>query len=206
MHVSHAKYFLEEVTTCNTMNKNNDKQANGTKSQEKQTMDAASEEKTLKDIEKSRRREEKRNREQQRRNALNDGLGVLLDLVFVIDPQLKVQVEQRARTLPSRGGIRIPSSSTPSPEHCLLSRVEILEHGISTLQRVHHENEERKLAMCSMAQEIKSLKSGNGGGQIPSEARAAQASTLPPLSNPVASFLNGNVIQVSIHGTCFCYV
>lgn len=83
------------------MNSNNDKQVNGTESQEKQTVkDTASGEKTLKAAEKSRRREEKCNKEQQRRNALNDGLDVLLDLVFIIDPQLKLQAEQRARTSP----------------------------------------------------------------------------------------------------------
>lgn len=138
------------------------------------------------DIEKA-RQDRKRNREQQRRNALNDGIDRLLQLVFAIDPQLKVEAEERARTGSSRGRV-------PSVEHCLLSRVEILDHGIATLQRVNRENEDRKVIIGRLMAE-----KGGKNNEDPSPPQAANAAatqpTPPSLANPLIP--NAQDIQVS---------
>lgn len=129
----------------------------------------------MEEIEKA-RQERKRNREQQRRNGINDGIDRLLELVFAIDPELKLEAQERAQMNSSRG--RIPSS-----EHCLLSRVEILNHGIMTLDRVHRENEEHKVILAHV---MKGLTAGNG----------AAASLRPSLANPLIP--NALDIQVSV--------
>jgi hypothetical protein len=132
------------------------------KSEEMEESGGSKREGQMADIEKA-RQEKKRNREQQRRNALNDGLDRLLELIFEIDPNLKAEAEIRARQSSYRGRI-------PSIEHCLLSRVEILDHGIMTLRRIHRENEDRKLALARMSKDNAS----------PVPAAAAATAQAPP--------------------------
>ena len=99
------------------------------------------------------RAERKRHREKKRRNDVNKGLDQLMELVFIIDPQLKFEAEERARK--ASGG---RTSNTDAP---LLSRVELINSAVVTLERVYRENEERKMVIGHLAG---GLLAGNGGG------------------------------------------
>lgn len=81
--------------------------------------------------------ERKRSKEQERRNALNEGLDRLTELVFLVDPQLKAMAETRAAK----------NNKTPSSEQ-LLSRVELMNSAVSTFARLHQENERNKAALA----------------------------------------------------------
>ena len=85
--------------------------------------------------------EKKRDREQQRRNALNEGMDRLTDLIFLIDPQLRVVAESRVT--------KNSSNKTPST-YQLMSRVELVNSAVATLQRVHQENERTKMAIAQI--------------------------------------------------------
>lgn len=145
------------------------------------------------DIELKDRQEKKRNREQQRRNALNDGLDRLLELIFEIDPNLKAEAEIRARQSSYRGRV-------PNIEHSLLSRVEILDHGIMTLRRIHRENEDRKLALAHIVKEDPSA--------VPAVPAAAAATALAPPnhlvnhSSETPANTNAHDIQVRVLYSC----
>lgn len=77
------------------------------------------------------RSEKKRNREQKRRNQLNDGLDKLTEAIFTIDPDLKAAARARASS----------NNKSSVPDTQLLSRVELIDTAVATLQRVHQENE-----------------------------------------------------------------
>lgn len=79
--------------------------------------------------------EKKRNREQQRRNALNEGLDRLTELLFFVDPHLKTAAEERTA-----------KNNKTSNNEQLLSRVELVNSAVSTLGRIHQENERNKQA------------------------------------------------------------
>lgn len=84
--------------------------------------------------------EKKRDREQHRRNAFNEGLDRLTDLIFLIDPQLRIMAESRVTKI---------ANKTPNI-YQLLSRVELINSAVSTLARVHQENERTKLAIAQI--------------------------------------------------------
>lgn len=85
------------------------------------------------------RSERKRNREKSRRNALNDRLEALAALLYKIDPKLK----------------------SGKGEQAIMNRVNLIQSAVQTLQRIHGENEERKLAITDLTD------SGNGKvGQV----------------------------------------
>lgn len=80
--------------------------------------------------------ERKRSKEQERRNALNEGLDRLTELVFLVDPQLKAVAETRAAK----------NNRAPSNEQ-LLSRVELLNSAVSTFTHLYQENQRNKAAL-----------------------------------------------------------
>lgn len=112
------------------------------------------------------RTERKRNREKQRRSDVNKGLDQLIYLVFAIDPQLKKEAEERAKKNPHGG-------RSLTADNALLSRVELLNCAVATLQHVHQENEERKMVIARLAEGLLGRK---GNGAAPSH------SGLPPSS------------------------
>lgn len=118
------------------------------------------------------RSERKRHREKKRRSDVNRGLDQLMDLVFLIDPELKLEAEDRAQ---KASGGRTTSSDPP-----LLSRVELINSAVATLERVHRENEERKMVIAHLARGL--LAGGNGNGSGGADAAAAAAAPLPPNS------------------------
>lgn len=106
--------------------------------------------------EKSTRAERKRNREQKRRNEVNEGLDQLAKLVFMVDPQLKADAEDRARK--TQSGVSI--TAAPKENH-LLSRVELVNSAVATLSRVHRENEMNKMIIQQL------MRGGMSAGGMP---------------------------------------
>ena len=74
------------------------------------------------------RSERKRNREKSRRNALNDRLEALAALLYKIDPALK----------------------SGKGDQAIMNRVNLIQSAVQTLQRIHTENEDRKLAITDL--------------------------------------------------------
>lgn len=103
------------------------------------------------------RSERKREREKKRRGDVNQGLDQLMMLVFAIDPELKAEAEERHRKSHSN---RVASRSEPE---ALLSRVELINAAVTTLHRVHQENEERRMVISQLSRELLS----NGGSAGP---------------------------------------
>lgn len=77
------------------------------------------------------RSERKRNREQHRRNEVTNGLDALASMLSTVDP---------ARM---KGG-RWTSKKETGDGGVAMSRVELLNHALETLERLHKENEARK--------------------------------------------------------------
>ncbi len=73
----------------------------------------------------------KRKREKLRRESINNGLDQLMNLIFVIDPEIKVAAEEKAR-LERAVGRR---------NNYLLSRVELMKIAVATMARFHQDNE-----------------------------------------------------------------
>lgn len=121
---------------------------------------------TAAEIEKQ-RVERKRNREKQRRSDVTKGLEALLDLIFRIDPKLKLDAEERAA---NTAGGRITSDSS------LLSRVELINIAVLTLERIHQENEERKMVITHLTRGLLAGKAAanhpEGAGPLPPSAGA----------------------------------
>jgi len=135
----------------------------------------------------SSRAERKRHREKQRRSDVNKGLDQLMELVFIIDPQLKFEAEERARK--ASGG---RTASTDAP---ILSRVELINSAVATLERVHHENEQRKIVITHLAGGLLAGGNGNGGGPPPDPA----GGVFPPMP----PFPTARDMQVS---TTSCFI
>jgi hypothetical protein len=72
----------------------------------------------------------KRDREKKRRNDINKGLDKLMQMILIIDPLLKVMLEERAEKLQAAG------SSSNTKDGQLLGRVELLSHVVGTLSRI----------------------------------------------------------------------
>lgn len=105
------------------------------------------------------RSERKREREKKRRGDVNQGLDQLMTLVFTIDPELKAGAEERHRKSHSS-----KVSRRAEPE-AILSRVELINAAVTTMHRVHQENEERKMIISQLSREL--LSSGSNAGPVP---------------------------------------
>jgi hypothetical protein len=96
------------------------------------------------------RSERKRNREKNRRNSLNYRLEALAALLFKIDPTLK----------------------SGKGDNAIMNRVNLIQSAVQTLERIHKENEERKLL-------ITDLSGGTGkGGQVSSRNHSVDSQML----------------------------
>ena len=112
------------------------------------------------------RSERKRDREKKRRGDVNRGLDELQALLFLIDPELKAEAEERRRKSHNK-----PVHSTePEP---MISRVELINSAVTVLRRIHRENEERKVVISHLATGLLSATRGNGGQQALAPAFAA---------------------------------
>lgn len=80
------------------------------------------------------RSERKRRREQKRRNDVNQGLDQLMEVIFIIDPQLKVKAMERANSECGKGRALKTESN-------LLCRVELIKNSVATLARIHQDSE-----------------------------------------------------------------
>lgn len=106
------------------------------------------------------RSERKCLREKKRRNDVNRGLDQLLSLVFEIDPEIKLEAEERVKK--THGVLTKALRESP-----LLSRLELVNHAIATLERVHKENEERKRVISHLS---RGLLAGGGNPAPPAGA------------------------------------
>jgi hypothetical protein len=139
--------------------------------------------------------ERKRNREKKRRSDVNKGLDALMELVFVIDPRVKLEAEERAAKVTSGG--RTGSSDAPT----ILSRVELINTVYATLERVHEENGELKRVIAQLASNPGRGAGDAGTGAAPQPAAAA---CLPP--NVMTGFSNAREIQVSFQLLSHCMI
>ena len=119
------------------------------------------------------RSQRKRDREKKRRGDLNNGLDRMLALVFMIDPELKAEAEERAR--------KNQGTKTTNTENPMLNRLELINNAVAILERIHRENEELKMIVAHLAREL---------------AGMAPQPTLPP--HIMAPLPNAREIQVSI--------
>jgi hypothetical protein len=117
------------------------------------------------------RSEKKREREKKRREDVNRGFDHLMSLIFMIDPELKAEAEDRQRK--SLGDLL-----KTKPEALLLSRIELINAAIATLQRVHDENEKRKMTIAVLSKGLLYTNSGSAGPPPP---------VMPPMAPHVYS-------------------
>jgi hypothetical protein len=113
------------------------------------------------------RAEKKRDREKQRRSEINQGYDHLLDLLFRIDPKIRREAEVQAK----RG----------KEDQPLLNRLEIINSACAVLERIHNENEERKMVILHLSRGL--LASGNNGAPpkpSPPPSFVANAASLAP--------------------------
>lgn len=89
-------------------------------------------------------KEKKRRREKQRRTDLNRALEQLSQVIFMIDPRLKAEAEERLNRNSTNKSRRIEPGA-------MLSRVELINGASLTLQRLHRENEERKVVIAQLS-------------------------------------------------------
>jgi hypothetical protein len=106
------------------------------------------------------RTERKRDREKKRRGDVNRGLDQLMSLVFLISPELKAEAEDRRR---KNHNHRVLSTTETE---AMLSRVELINGAVATLQRIHRENEERKMVIAHLSMGLLAANGGNGGQQV----------------------------------------
>ena len=123
------------------------------------------------------RSEKKREREKKRRSDLNEGLDKLMTLVFTIDPQLKADLEER-----HKGSHHSRAMNREEPE-IMLSRIELINAAIATLQRVHRENEENKMVISLLTKGLRATDGGSGGPLQPASFATAhpQQVARPPV-------------------------
>lgn len=84
------------------------------------------------------RSERKRHREKKRRSDVNKGFDDLTSLLWDIDPTMRMEAEERAARLQTKG------QSAGPPEAALLSRVDLISRATQLLRQLHHENERNK--------------------------------------------------------------
>jgi hypothetical protein len=132
------------------------------------------------------RSERKRDREKKRRSDVNSGLDRMMALIFVIDPQLKAEAEERAK--------KVQGGRATSAENPILSRVELINSAVMTLERIHRENEERKMVIAHLARGLLAGNANSSGAAAPESAQSAPA----PPPHIMAALPNARGIQVSI--------
>lgn len=88
------------------------------------------------------RSEKRRDREEEGCTDFDGALDRLMSLAFTIDPQLKAVAE-------AVYGYKIDKNKLG--EEALLNHVELFNAAIATFQRLHRENEERKLVIAHIA-------------------------------------------------------
>lgn len=115
--------------------------------------------------------ERKRNREKQRRTEVTSGLDALLELMYVVDPRVRVEVEERAT--------KVDGSRGSGSDASALSRVELIHLAISTLERIHQENEERKLVIDRLAKALLSIEENGNNASLPGAPGALPRDVLP---------------------------
>jgi len=125
------------------------------------------------------RSEKKRDREKKRRKDLNAGYDALMSLIFKIDPKIRQEAEERVKK--SKGGVE---------ELPVLNRLELIQSTVHVLERVHQENEERKLVIIHLSRGL--LGGGEGGGALPPELPSLSAALR---QNPGHSFPNQRDFQ-----------
>ena len=97
------------------------------------------------------RSERKRHREKKRRSDVNKGFDDLTALLWEIDPAVRVENEERANRLQSKG------SSGGPPEASMLSRVDLISRAVQLIRRLHTENEQNKCTIAALTRQ------GGGG-------------------------------------------
>lgn len=95
------------------------------------------------------RSERKRYREKKRRSDVNKGFDDLMNLLIEIDPEVRAEAEERARRGQWKG-------TMGAQEENLLSRVDLIGRTVSVLRRLHQENEQRKMIIERLLQEVSS--------------------------------------------------
>jgi Helix-loop-helix DNA-binding domain len=93
------------------------------------------------------RSERKRHREKKRRSDVNKGFDDLTSLLWEIDPTMRVEAEERATRLQTKG------QSVGPPEAALLSRVDLISRATQLLRRLYHENEQNKNIISSLTRQ-----------------------------------------------------
>jgi hypothetical protein len=139
----------------------------------------------------------KRSREKQRRGAVNRGLDALMELVFMIDPRVKLEAQEREA--------RASGGRTNSYDAPILSRVELVNTVYETLVRVHRENEQRKLFIAQLLE--RGLLVGGGGASAATGAAAplpADAASFPP--HIMTDIPNASNTQVSFACLGHCMI
>jgi hypothetical protein len=106
------------------------------------------------------RTEKKRNREKKRREDVNHGFDQLMSLIFMIDPELKTEAEDRKKN-------SLGDGPKAKPEAPLLSRIELINAAIATLQRVHYENTKRKMTIALLSNGLFYPDNGGVGRPLP---------------------------------------
>lgn len=134
------------------------------------------------------RAERKRDREQSRRNQINEQYDALQELLFTIDPYLKLDCLER---LNIRHPLSIAHGGAVANKtnHQLLSRVELVNTAVATLTRVHQENEFHK----SLVRQFLVMR-GNSGISTLQQASIAPA-LAGALANPQAALMMGMLLQ-----------
>lgn len=133
------------------------------------------------------RAERKRQREQQRRHNLNKGLDEMMAILFRIDPRLKDDSIERSNLQSRLGGPMSPTVSK-NENNALLSRVEIVQYAVSTLERLHRENEERKMVIA----DLMAREDPNAGRDRQSLLRGGYGGCQPQMHQPQPQFLQGS--------------
>jgi hypothetical protein len=120
----------------------------------------------------------KRNREKKRRADIRKGLDTLSQMLLVIDPLLETALEEREKLLRGAGGSR---SRTPKKsQQQFFSHVELVNHAVATLARIHSQNEIHKNVIARMAR-ARASSGGNRNGVLSS---ASSIEMPPPPDRP----------------------
>lgn len=98
------------------------------------------------------RMERKRQREKKRRTDVNKGLEQLMNVIFMIDPELKAEADERHKR----------SHRAQTEPESMISRVELINSAIATLLRIHQENEERKMVVSQLSKGLLAAAMGQG--------------------------------------------
>mmetsp|Transcript_16677 Transcript_16677/g.23504 ORF Transcript_16677/g.23504 Transcript_16677/m.23504 type:complete len:355 (-) Transcript_16677:337-1401(-) len=116
------------------------------------------------DLSRMSRSERKRHREKKRRSDVNKGFDDLMALLMEIDPAVKAEAEEKARRTNGRpANVKVNDLDSSA----LINRVDLISRAVTALERVHKENEERKLLIADLSSRL--------SGDTPASASAASA-------------------------------